>query len=214
MPIIQSMKLRRGRPERFIVLLQDGTEIVLTPETVLKFLVAPEKEFSETEFLLLLEEDALRQAKDQALRYLSIRPHSTFELTRKMREKGYRNDTIQSALADLQNVGLVDDDAFARLYLQNEIHLKPVGRGLLRQKLRMRGISREATEELLREYFTIELEIEAAETHAQKFIQRNLNLEPKKLREKLFRFLQGKGFSWDIIAGTERFLPGKDELHP
>ena len=70
MPTIKNMHLRKGRPERFIVTLDDGQELIFTPEIVLKYRFSPEIEFSDPQFLQILEEDQLRQAKDQAMRYL------------------------------------------------------------------------------------------------------------------------------------------------
>ncbi len=199
MPTITSMHMRRGRPERFIVTTEDEQEFVLTPEIVLKHGIAPRKEFTDEEFIQILEEDALRQAKDQALRYLSIRPHSRKELFRKMREKGYRKPIIEQVLADLERLDLVNDEQFARLFIQNELRLRPVGRALLKQKLLSRGIPQPLCEQLLSELFPESLEIEFVHRLANKFLKHREHLPPAKRREKLVRYLQNKGFLWEQI---------------
>lgn len=204
MPKITHMHMRRGRPERFIVTVDDDQELVLTPETVLKYVLAPEKEFSESEFRKILEEDSLRQAKDQAMRYLAIRPHSRLELVRKMREKGYRYPVINRALDDLEKLELVNDSQFARLFIQNELCLRPAGRSLLKQKLAARGIPREIYEPLLKELYSEETEAEAARRLAEKFRKSHARFQGKKLSEKLVRYLQGKGFGWEHIRRVSR----------
>ncbi len=191
--------MRRGRPERFIVMLDDEQEVILTPETVLKFGVAPERDYTDKEFLKLLEEDNLRQAKDQALRYLSVRPHSRLELVRKMFAKGYRNPVIDRALDELEKIDLLNDEEFTRLFIQNELRLRPAGRLLLIRKLGERGIARELYEPLLAELFPEELENEMARNLALKFIKSHRRDSGRKLTEKLFRYLQGKGFTWEQI---------------
>jgi len=57
MPKIFQMQLRRRKPERFIITIEDQQELVFTPEIVLKYAIAPEKEFSENEFLDILFEN-------------------------------------------------------------------------------------------------------------------------------------------------------------
>ena len=199
MPTIKDMYMRRGRPERFIVTLDDEQEIILTPEIVLKYSIAPRQEYSDETFLEILEEDALRQAKDQALRYLTRRPHSRLELVRKMRDKGFRTAIINLALDELEKVDLVNDENFTRLFILNELRLRPVSRMLLVQKLNQRGVSRELYEPFLDEMFSEEQELEMARKLAKKYIKTHSLVKGQKLREKLIRFLQGKGFNWEQI---------------
>ena len=199
MPIITDMKMRRGRPERFIITLDDEQELILTPEIVLKYSIAPQREYTEQAFLEILEEDARRQAKDQALRYLTRRPHSRLELLRKMREKGFRTTVINLALDELEKVDLVNDKDFTHLFILNELRLRPVSRVLLAQKLIQRGIARDLYEPLLDEMFSEQQELEMARELSEKFIKTHSQNKGQKLREKLVRFLQGKGFNWEQI---------------
>ena len=205
MPKITHMHMRRGRPERFIITIDDEQELIFTPETVLKYVLAPEKEFSESEFRKILEEDSLRQAKDQAMRYLAIRPHSRLELVRKMREKGYRYPVINRALDDLEKLDLVNDSQFARLFIQNELRLRPAGRSLLKKKLAARGIPRETYEPLLKKLYSEEAEAEVARHLAEKFRKSHARFQGKKLKEKLVRYLQAKGFGWEHIGQVSQF---------
>lgn len=199
MPTIKQMKMRRGRPERFIITLEDDEELVMSPEIVLKFGLSPGNSFSDDEFLRILREDSIRQAKDQALRYLTVRPHSRRELCRKLREKGHRGEVIDRVLDQLENVELVNDEQFTRLFIQNELRLRPVGKLLLIQKLVQRGIPRELYEPLLKELFSEEEEMEIARSLAKKFLKSHSRDKGDKLKEKLVRYLQGKGFQWEQI---------------
>jgi regulatory protein len=201
------MKMRRGRPERFIVTLDDEQEIILTPEIVLKYSIAPQRKYTEQAFLEILKEDAIRQAKDQALRYLTRRPHSRLELLRKMREKRFRTAIINLALDELEKVDLVNDEDFTHLFILYELRLRPVSRMLLAQKLIQRGIPKDLYEPLLNEMFSEQKELEMARELAEKFIKTHSLDKGQKLREKLVRYLQGKGFNWDQIRQA---LPAMD----
>ena len=208
MPVIKHMKMRRGRPERFIITLEDDEELLMTPEIVLKFGLSPGNSFSDDEFLNILQEDSIRQAKDQALRYLTVRPHSRRELWRKMREKGHRSEVINQVLDHLENVELVNDEQFTRLFIQNELRIRPAGKLLLVQKLAQRGIPRELYEPLLKELLPEEEEMEITRSLAKKFTRSHSRDKGDKLKEKLVRYLQGKGFQWEQI---KQVLPSKSE---
>lgn len=195
---ILHIKLRRGRPERFLVTLEDESELIFSPETVLKYQFHPEKEFSQEEFRAILKEDSGIRAKDQALRYLEMRPHSEREIRQKLRRKGYSAASIDTAVGRLRRIDLLNDEQFARLFIQNELRLRPCGKQLLRQKLFARGIPRELGDPLLEKYYDEFPEERVARKLADKYL-RGKRWEPRKKREKLVRFLQGKGFSWEVI---------------
>jgi regulatory protein len=199
MPRIFDMQLRRGRLERFLVTLSDQQQLILTPEIVLKYSISPNREYTDEEFAQILNEDTLRQAKDQAMRFLSLRQHSCMELGKKLRNKGFSSHTIEQTIKDLKKIKLLDDAQFAELYIDNEMQLRPVGKRLLRQKLVQRGVSAEIFEPLLDKYFYKETELKIARTLIQKFTKTHPKDRGQKFTEKLIRFLQSKGIDWDQI---------------
>lgn len=199
MPRIFDMQLLRGRDERFLVTLSDQQQLILTPEIVLKYSISPNREYTDEEFAQILNEDTLRQAKDQAMRFLSLRQHSCMELYRKLRNKGFSSHTIEQTIRDLKKIRLLDDAQFAELYIDNEMQLRPVGKKLLRQKLMQRGVSVEIFAPLLDKYFCEETELKIARTLIKKFTKTHPNDRGRKFTEKLIRFLQSKGIDWDQI---------------
>ncbi len=182
-----------------MILWDSGEEMVFSPETVLRYGMAIGKEFTEEEMLQILQEDALRRAKDQALRYLENRFHSRRELFQKLRRKGYAPKIIEQALQELQAVDLINDAEFASLYIQNELKFRPCGKRLLRQKLYEKGIAPEIFEPLLKKAYSGDAETQIAEVVFEKFMRVNRRLSGNRLREKLIRHLQSKGFDWDVI---------------
>jgi len=191
--------MRRGRPERFIVTIDDDQEFIFMPDTVLKYGISLNKQFSDEEFLEIIKEDHLQQAKDQAMRYLSARSHSRQELIQKLRRKGYQLDVIHCALNDLEKIDLLNDEQFARLFIQNEIRLRLISRELLRHKLLSKGISRDFCDSLLEEMYPAELENEIIRTLTEKFIKLHSHYQGKELKKRLVNFLRNKGFQWDLI---------------
>ncbi|RMI27597.1 MAG: regulatory protein RecX [Calditrichaeota bacterium] len=199
MPRILHIQFRRGRPERFLVQWDTGEEQLFSPEICLKYGFAPGKEFSGEALAGILHEDAVQQAKDQALRYLTYRPHSRQELLRKTVQKGYPPEAVEEALDALEKVDLVNDETFARLFIENELLLRPCGRRLLKEKLLAKGVSPELFEPLLEEAYAQKSEERIAGELAAKFLAKHSRPLPEALRERLIRYLQRRGFSWEVI---------------
>jgi regulatory protein len=193
------MEFKRRRPERFLVSWDNGEEHIFSPESVVKYGFAPEREFGEEEYREILKEDGIRRAKDQLLKYLGIRPHSRKELLLKTLRKGYSPDVIETALADLENVDLVDDEKFTRQFIQNELLLRPCGKNLLKEKLLNKGVSPDVFQPVLDEIYEEQPQEEIIKDITQKFLNRNRHVEAQKRTEKLIRHLQSKGFGWDMI---------------
>lgn len=201
MPTIVDMTLKRRRPERFLVRLDSEEELILSPEIVLKHQLSPGRELSWDELVPILQEDAIRRAKDQMLSFLGRRPHSRSELVRKTLERGYSADAIDAALADLERVGLVDDDQYARLFAQNELTLRPCGRRLLAEKLRQRGIAASLIDTVLDDVYARQSAEALLRDQVERFLRKQRGkTRDRKFTEKLIRFLQGRGFEWEQIS--------------
>lgn len=204
MPRIIQMDFKRRRPERFLITWDNEETHVFSPESVLKFQLAPQKEFSDAEYRQMLYEDGIRRAKDQIMKYLGIRPHSRHELANKALRKGFAKEVIAQALIDLEKVGLIDDRQFAAQFIRNELKFRPCGSRLLKEKLFEKGISPRVFQPLLKEAFQQQPEEEMIREIAEKYLHKNRHLPAAKRAEKLVRYLQGKGFGWEQIREVSR----------
>ena len=63
----------------------------------------------------------------------------------------------------------------------------------------IRGIKKDLYDPLLEELFSESLEQKMLQILTQKFLRTHSRDSGQKKREKLLRYLQGKGFSWDQI---------------
>ena len=104
------------------------------------------KEINEEELTELLDAVSFRRAYNKGLDLLSRRPHGTKELVKKLCEKGHEKESAEKACDRLLELGLLNDEEFARM-LANELYeRKGYGIKRIKQELVFRGIEREIAE--------------------------------------------------------------------
>lgn len=138
-------------------------------------------------------------AKDRALRLLSVRSRSRVELERRLARAGYEPDEVEAAIADLEEVGLVDDERFAR-ELAEAKRRRGMGRRADLAALRAKGVDREIAEQAVGEV-NPEDEADRAYELAIGRLERLQSLPPDVAYRRAVAFLVRRGFE-PIIAST------------
>jgi regulatory protein len=133
---------------------------------------------------------------DQALKYLALRSHTSFELRSKLLKKKFDGGDIGQALRQLQEQKYLNDEDFARTFAQNLIKYKTFGYFGIKNKLKARGISDNMAESILSE----ELDMAQEKAIAQRALGKKLKIDgPDQDKQKLIMSLQRKGFRNQVI---------------
>ena len=151
---------------------------------------------SDQEIEDLLERDSFQKAYARALQFLSYRPRSEAEVRRYLQGKKVP-PTIEAEMVErLISAGLLDDQAFARYWVENRESFNPRGRYALQYELRQKGLSEET--------ITLALEdIDEEESAYRALISRVRRMSPLDrgaFRKKLGPFLRRRGFSYEAIS--------------
>jgi regulatory protein len=85
--------------------------------------------------------DPEQVARTILLRRLSAAPRTRSELRADLLRRGVPEDVADRALDRFVDVGLVDDSAFAQLWVDSRQRTRGSARGVLRQELRAKGVS-------------------------------------------------------------------------
>jgi len=135
-----------------------------------------------------------------ALWLLGRRDRSVGEIQNKMREKKFEESDIKKTINTLKVQNFLDDKKFARHYIENQLVLKPVGKYVLKQKLKQKFISDKIIDETLKNIDT-ETEYSLANEAAKKWQRKHadLDINDQKTKEKLTRYLISHGFDWETI---------------
>ena len=75
-----------------------------------------------------------------AARHLEARPRAAAEVRRHLRDAGYDTALIEGAIERLLEMGYLDDDAFARAWVESRDRSRPRSARALRDELRRHGV--------------------------------------------------------------------------
>ncbi|HZA27175.1 MAG TPA: regulatory protein RecX [Actinomycetota bacterium] len=152
-----------------------------------------------------------RSAKDRALGLLGHRARSRSELSRRLLRAGYPEEEAKEALDDLEAVGLVDDERFARELAAHEIQRRGSGRRLAISALRGAGVNAEVAERVVEEMGPVDEEARAEEM-ARARLGRLSGLDEATAHRRLVSFLSRRGYEGAVArAAAFRVLSDRVE---
>ena len=154
------------------------------------------QELDEKKIEQLQAEDARERALQQALFYLSYRVRSESEIRKNLRKHEIPEDVIEETVERLRKDGLVNDDQFARAWVENRSTFRPRSRRMMALELRQKGLDEESANSALKDVDDEALAYEAAQKRAPRF----KGLEWSEFRTKLSGFLARRGFSYSVIT--------------
>ncbi len=135
-----------------------------------------------------------------ALRYLQARPRSTDEMRKRLQQKQFAPQVIEDTIGRLTDQGLLDDEAFARFWVENRNACRPRGPRALRAELAQKGIDRTLIDTTLHDDDLMGDEHEQALTLARAALPRYAGATDRAaFQRRLGGYLQRRGFGYDTI---------------
>lgn len=140
-------------------------------------------------------------ARSAALRLLGYRGRSEAEVRRRLAPR-YSVQTIERVITSLTEQGYLDDAAFAAQWRSNRERRRPRGKSLLRLELRGKGIPEETIREALEDFDGLGNAYRAGQSLALRLAGEEFT----KFRQRLWSFLQRRGFEGSVIRETVQTL--------
>ncbi len=157
-------------------------------------------EISDQRLNEIKKEEELFSLKNSALRIISRRPHSSFELKVKLQKKGFNKNDIQPIINDFLEKEYLNDRDFAFRFAEEALRKK---KGLMKIKgdLISKGIRREIIDEVIANLEDNESLTINAKVLAEKKLSslKRKDVEYIKLKQKLYAYLNSKGYNSQII---------------
>jgi regulatory protein len=162
---------------------------------------------------------------EAAARFLEARARSIGEVRRRLTSTGYRADLVEGAIVRLSELGMLDDEAFARAWVESRDRARPRGERALADELRLRGVDRAVIVAALDERREAsaatesdddEIAPSADEAAAIRLLERNSRLlarvaDPRARRQRAYALLARNGFDPGVCAALAARLTDRSE---
>ena len=141
----------------------------------------------------LKNQSALGKGYDKALNLISRRPRSEGELSDYLKRKDYDADAASQIIKKLRDRGYVNDQDFARRWVESRRLLKATSKRRLMLELRQKHVASEIIDEVLRNDETDELAV------VKQLVEKKRKQTKYQDDLKLMQFLSRQGFGYDLI---------------
>lgn len=185
---------------RYRVYLDGQFAFILYKGEIRQFHIKEGQELSEESYQHIITQILPRRAKLRSMNLLQSKDYTRKQLEDKLRQGEYPQECIEEAVAYMESYGYVDDERYARDYI--EYHIQSRSRNRIEMDLIRKGIGKEiiqkafgALEELGVEQDEMKLIIELL--RKKKY---SADTATKQEQQKMYGFLYRKGFHSDVIS--------------
>ncbi len=191
---ITAIKQQQKRVDRYSVFVDEKYAFSLSESGLIESRLHSGQELTPAELSDLKKTAGLDKAYGNTLRYVAIRPRSEGELLDYFRRKQIDPVAGAQIIERLRNVGLVDDSAFAKAWVDNRRLLKNVSKRRLQLELRQKRVSTEIIDQVLQDDESDDRQV------LRQLIEKKRSRYPDN--QKFMQYLARQGFSYDDIKSV------------
>ena len=164
---------------------------------------------------------------EAAARFLEVRSRSVSEVRRRLGGAGYRADLVEGAIERMTELGMLDDEVFARAWVESRDRARPRGERAIREELRLKGIDRETVDLILGERRDRAAEASSGDdgdvapasadrTAAERLLAKNARAlarvaDPRQRRQRAYALLARHGFDPETCRDVAATMAGAPE---
>ncbi|MDF7638535.1 recombination regulator RecX [Lactobacillus sp. ESL0791] len=145
MPLITKVSAQK-RADRYNIFLDGKYAFSASQQTVAEFILLQGQELTNEKITEIKQFDADAKATNLASRFLSYEPRTIFEILQYLKKHGISDESADSAVDQLTNLGYLDDQKYVKLVLQNNLRIGSDGPRAVLQKLSAKGVAPETSQ--------------------------------------------------------------------
>lgn len=190
---ITAIRQQLKRADRYSIYVDEKYSFSLSVNELLAQKLMVGQEFDKAEFDAVQQTAENDKAYMRALDLLARRLRSIWEMEQYLKRKGYNNNTISIILNKLRNLGLLNDEKFAKSWVSDRRLFKNTSKVRLKQELQQKHIKDQIISAVLDQDETSEVDVLRAviiKKHAQTRYQDS---------QKLITYLIRQGFNYHDI---------------
>jgi regulatory protein len=192
--VITALTIQKRNKERVNIFIDNQFAVAVTALAAMT--LKKGQYLSDADIDRLKDADEFDKAYNKAIRFLGFRPRSEVEVERYLHGKDYPPEVVASTIERLRGEQYLDDEEFARFWLENRERFRPRGRQALRYELNQKGLDREIIEAALADLD----EAESAWAALENKFYRWRNLDEKAFKQKVMGFLSRRGFNYETAS--------------
>jgi len=140
------------------------------------------------------ELDPAARARQLCLRLLTLAPRTRAQLAEALRKRGIPAEAADEVLSRFEDVGLIDDAAFARAWVESRHHSRGLAGRALSAELKQRGVAAEEIRAAIDEQLSPEAEADAARQLVDRRLAATRGLPAEQRIRRLGGLLARKGY--------------------
>ncbi|MGG1661335.1 RecX family transcriptional regulator [Brevibacillus sp. NRS-1366] len=195
---ITSVHRDSKQKQRYHIDLEGEYAFTVHEDILVKYNLFKGTEVDEVFYLEVIVAEEKHKAFLAALRYIGIRPRTSSQLQSYLLEKGFEAQIAEEICRRCKEQGYINDEAFAKQWVDERLRLKPRSPYMLRMELQQRGVEKSIVEDAVKGV-SREAELEAARALIEKKARRLQGPPTPEEERKLLSMLMRKGFSHAIV---------------
>jgi len=146
MSTVTNITQQRRRKDRFSIYIDGSYRLSLAQDQLADAALRVGDELADADITRLAQQSEVGKALDRAYNFLSFRSRSRQEMARYFRDKKYDDDLIEFLIQRLEVQDLINDERFAREWVEARQLASPRSRIHLQAELREKGIASDIIE--------------------------------------------------------------------
>ena len=211
MNIITKIEVGKRNKERVNIYIDEEYAFSISAELIYKENIKVKDKIDVDSLKKLADEDNYIKCKNTALKTIERTYKSEKELAQKLALKGYDDHIINRTINFMKEYNLLNDNNYATMYVKDKS--RNIGKKKIKNSLLQKGIDEEIIESELEKINNDEVKAIVYEMALKKYkVFSKRENDNYKLTQKLYRFLMGKGYDYDLIKDVVKSIVKSEDF--
>lgn len=190
---ITDIKQQEKRKDRYSIFIDGKYSFALSESELLSIGLKLNQELSKQELDKLKDQAVIDKGIYRVLELIARRPRSRWEVEDYLKRKKYDPEEIKKITDSIDEKGYINDEDFARRWVESRRLLKPMSNKKLRLELRQKRLSDEIIQKVLDQDETDEIDA------LKELIEKKRRQSRYQDEQKLIAYLARQGFNYGDI---------------
>ncbi len=184
--------------EKYRIILDNGTILDLYEDVIVKYGLFNKKQL-DIDILNEIEKDNIYQdAYNMALKYITVRLRSVYEIQRYLKNKKIQDEIIDSVVERLKKNNYLNDLSFTKAFVKDKLNFTSMGKFKIINELKNLKVDSDIINEVIGE-LDEEVWLERIEKFSSKYLNNQNKKTLEKLKNKLYNYLVNLGYDKNLV---------------